>query len=321
MRNEEVKITAHISGFLIACMLFCGVASAENKDQSKASGSIKESTKETPPEQKPLIVVNGETLTSQSYIYFLQGNPTIVSRATSSEDGKAEALRELVASHLLKKALLDEGILKMDDGEAPPQKEVAEAYEKLAEKHFPLPPKPDEKLSYEYYQAHMNDYGIPAVTRLSEIYIKHPEGAGKAVVDAARERAKKIQARLAAGEQFSEVAAEETDNPVGKLTKGDIGFQQTEEIAWLKDAIKSLNVGGRTDLIETPTGFLILEVTDKRPALISPYANVRDKVMQALRDSGQKKQRDAYVRELAKTAKIEIIEPELKRLFKNGIFQ
>lgn len=316
-----MKKIVHISGFLIVSLFFCAFASAENNKKPKQIVSKTETTKETPPEQKPLIIVNGEALTSQSYISFLQGNPSIVSRATSSEGGKAEALRELVASHLLKKALLDEGILKMDDGEAPPQKEVVEAYEKLAEKHFPLPAKPDEKMSYEYYQAHINDYGIPAVTRLNEIYIKHPEGADKSVIDAARERAKKIQSRLAAGEKFPEIAAVETDNPVGKMTQGDIGFQQTEEIAWLKDAVNSLKVGGRTDIIETPTGFLMLEVTDKRPALISPYANVREKVMQAVREKGQKTQRDAYVRELAKTAKIEIIEPDLKRLFPNGIFQ
>lgn len=315
-----MKMKSLLVALVGASCLYIGVAKAENAKLDKPSATSTQSEKEIPPEQKPLIMVNDEALTSQSYISYLQSNPSIVSRATSSEEGKAEALRELVASQLLKKALFDEGFLKVKDGEVPSQKEIIDGYEKLADKHFPVPPKPDEKASFDYYQSHQNDYGIPAVTRLGEIYIKHAEGADNTVVEAARQRAENVLKRIASGEKFKDVAAAETDNPVGKVTHGDIGFQQVDEIPWLKEATKSLKVGERTGIVETPTGFLILEVTDRRSALISPYANVRDKVIQAMREQGQKKQRDAYAKELSKSAKIEIIEPDLKKLFPNGIF-
>jgi parvulin-like peptidyl-prolyl isomerase len=71
--------------------------------------------------------------------------------------------------------------------------------------------------------------------------------------------------------------------------------------------------------MQSPEGVVILELTDVRPALISPYGNVRDKVIKDYRDEQQKKVRDAYVLELAKNLKIEAVAPSIQPLFPNGV--
>ncbi|GAB6049019.1 hypothetical protein JCM19379_28510 [Methyloparacoccus murrellii] len=267
-----------------------------------------------------LITVDGKEITTQDYVGFLQSNPTVISRATSSDQGKVTALRELVGGYLLRRAMYDEKLLDKA-GKEPSQNDIAKAYENLAERHFPLPPVPDDKAGLDYYKTHQDEYGIPDMFRLNEIYIKHPQNPDAPVLAAAKVRAEKALKRLEAGEAFADVAADITENKLGKVTRGDVGYVNVAEKPWLESALKGMGKGQRSGLIDTPAGFLILEITDIRPGLISPYANVRDKVLQTLREEEQRKLRDAYLRQLAKTVKIEVKQDGLKPLFPKGVFE
>lgn len=269
--------------------------------------------------EQPLITLDGVGINTQDYLNFLQNNPTIISRATSSEAGKTEALRELVRTFILRKAMFDQGLLKMDEKEPPKPTTVMAAYEKLAKQHFPAPPAPDEKTAYTYYQAHQDNYGIPGNYRLNQILFKTPSNPDPAVLKAAEERAQVALQRLTAGEKFGTVASELTESAVGKLTAGDIGYVDPAEQPWLKEQLLKMKVGDRVGPIQGPEGVVIVQLTDIRPALISPYGNVREKVIKDYRDEQQKKVRDAYVLELAKNVKIEAVSPSIKPLFPNGI--
>lgn len=303
-------------------------AQANQDEASASSGAVKipttaeaeSGTSTAAPLEHPLLKVEGFPLTTQDYMNFIQANPGVMSRAIGTEAGKAEALRELVRLFFLRRALYAEGFLNKDDkGPPPTPKAVADAYEKLAARHFPPPPKADERTAYAYYLAHPDDFGIPASVRLNQILFKYPVNAEPQIKAATRERAEVAVKRLEAGDKFASVAAEVSENPIGKVASGDIGFVQPSEQAWMLEALKDKPVGYRTGLVESPEGIQILEITDTRPALTAPYANVRDKVMKAMQDEGQKKIRDAYVRELAKGANIEVVAPNLKALFPNGL--
>ncbi|MFM2006917.1 MAG: hypothetical protein RLZZ09_2572 [Pseudomonadota bacterium] len=307
--------------------LFCahGVAAkpaakpVEEVKKPKADQVQPADTQTMSPLEQPLITLDGVEINTQDYLHFLQNNPTIISKATNSEAGKTEALRELVRTFLLRKVMFDEGLLKYDEKEPPKPTTVMAAYEKLAKQHFPAPPAPDEKTAYAYYQAHQDNYGIPGNYRLNQILIKTPSNPGPAVLKAAEERAQAAMKRLTAGEKFSAVASELTESEVGKLTAGDIGYVDPAEQPWLKDELIKMKVGDRVGPIQGPEGVVIVELTDIRPALISPYGNVRDKVQKDYRDEQQKKVRDAYVLELAKNVKIEAVAPSIKPLFPNGV--
>jgi hypothetical protein len=276
-------------------------------------------SKELPPLEQPLITIEGVSINTQDYLNFLQTNPTIISRAASSEAGKRDALQELVRTFLLRRAMYDQGLLKKDEKEPPTPGVIVAAYEKLAKQHFPAPPAPDEKTAYAYYQAHQDNYGIPGNYRLNQILIKTPSNPNPAVLKAAEERAQVALQRLTAGEKFSAVASELTESAVGKVTAGDIGYVDPAEQPWLKDQLLKMKVGDRVGPMQSPEGVVILELTDVRPALISPYGNVRDKVIKDYRDEQQKKVRDAYVLELAKNLKIEAVAPSIQPLFPNGV--
>jgi parvulin-like peptidyl-prolyl isomerase len=315
------------SGIILTVLFFLGQgiltdahAKKAAEPKSAASNKAAESNEATPtPMDKPLLTVDSLPVTSRDYANFLQSHPSIVSRAANSREGKIEALRELVAVYLLRKAMYAEGLLK-DPQKTPSTNDITVAYEKLAEKHFTLPPNPTDKEGLEYYQTHQADYGIPDMVRLSQILFKFPRESDQAVRNAARQRAEKALKRLESGEKFAKVAAEMTENPIGKVVGGDIGYVNPDEQEWMKMALKDMKPGGRTGVVESPVGYVILALTDVRPGLISPYPNVRDQVIKELRDSEQKKLRDIYVNGLAKEANIELLTPDMKALFPQGMF-
>ena len=306
--------------FMVAGNQNAYAAAKKSEVQKVEESKVKKpSDEELAPMDKPLIIVEGVSITARDYANFLQSNPNIIKDAIDSETGKTEALREMVGIYLMRRAMYDEGLLNRNKAE-PERKEISDAYEELSKRHFPRPPKADDAAAYAYYQAHPGQFGIPGMMRLSQILFVIPRGAGDAVKAVARERADKALKRLEAGEKFAEVAKDLTENALGKLTAGDIGFLDPEQQEWLKKAVGGLKPGQRTGLVESPDGYEILEVTDFRPGLVSPFANVRDQAVKAVGDEAQKKVRDAYVRELAAKAKIEIVMPNIQALFPNGVF-
>lgn len=291
-------------------------SAAKNEGVSEQSADVSQAS---PPRPIKVVMlkVDGAEITVQDYVNFLQQNPPYI-QASKTSVGKAEALRALVASQLLKSDMLRKGLLPKDKEKV--KAELNKAYEKLSEKYFPLPPVPDEKMAYQFYLDHQNEYGIPEMVRVSQIQLRFPENASPEQKEAVRKRAEDLLKRIEAGESFAKLASEFTENPRAKVPQGDLGFMMREGDPWLSAAIKNLKVGEHTQVIESPVGYEILLLTDVRPALISPYPNVREKVIQRIRLEGQAKQRDAYVRELAKHAKIEIVQEELKSLFPQGVF-
>ena len=320
-RRLSIAINAIIP---VALILFSGNAleAADKKNQNSVAAKpplANQDKSGMPDSNLGLIKVDDQVITTKDYIDFLQRNPQIISRAAHSEVGKRNALRELVGVLLLQKAMFDEGLLNKNEENKSSQQVVA-AYEKLAEKHFPLPPNPDDTAGYSYYESHLNDFGIPPMIRMNEILFKLPPKADEAVEQSVKQRAEKALKRINDGEKFSVVAVEMTENPIGRVAGGDIGFVEVEKEAWMKEATKDLKPGQHTSILKSPDGYVLLEVSDIRPGLISPYANVRDKVIKNLRDVKQRELRDPYVQALAKNSKIEVIAPEIKGLFPNGVF-
>lgn len=271
---------------------------------------------------KPVVMlkVNGEPLTVQDYANFLQRNPEYVQAAMSTDAGKVEAIKMMVGSSLIHAELLKHPEwLPVKDQKN--QAAVNAAYQKLAEEKFPQPKGeyPEEKL-FSYYESHPENFGIPEMVRVSQIQFTVPEKASEEQKKDAKMRAESALKRLDSGEEFGTVAAQLTENKLARLPRGDLGFIGIDQSDWLHKATASLKQGDRTGVLESPAGYEILLVTDRRPALITPYANVRNKVIQILRAKEQRVAESNYMKGLAKNSKIEIVQPELLSLFPNGIF-
>lgn len=308
----HVMVKLWFAPILLVSMLFAQAALAEIP-AAKADIDVSKAK----PKRVVMVRVNGEEITVEDYVNFLQKNPTQI-QASTSKEGKANAVRVLVANALMRQRMTGDGLLS--DSEEITEAKLKQAYAKFSEKHFSLPPAPAEKAVRHYYLQHQNDYGIPELARVSQIQFRVPEGATPEQKSAARKKVEAARERLKAGVPFAKVAEELTENPAAKSRGGDLGFFPRQEISWLRDALKDLKPGQYSRVIESPSGYEILLFTDIRPRLNSTYEDVRDKVAQRMRIEAQGKAREAYLDRLSKEAKIEIVQEELKPLFSKGMF-
>ncbi len=286
------------------------VAGAGEKSTATEAGVGKEQPKVV------LLTVNGYEITARDYAEHLQRNAAHVGAAVNTPEARIRIVKQLVDSQLLKEKLTQDGVLNEKQSQA----EQSAALQKFASEHFPLPKTVEESVAYSYYQAHKDEFGIPEMVRVSQIQFLAPEDASEKSKAEAKAKADAALKRLQAGEPFPKLAAELTENPLGKVPEGDLGYLAIGANPWLKKSLEGLGMGKYTNVLESPAGYEILMVTDIRPAVISPYPNSREKVMQRVKVSEQQRLRDEYVATLGKAAKVEIKDADIKKLFPNGIY-
>ncbi len=305
---------AIVAGSLTACLPAFGMAAEPAADAA--------SNPQTPPSPLPqqekvvLVRVNGGEITTQDFVEHMQRNAAHIGAAINSSEARIATIRQMVGSQLIKQQLEKEGLLNDKQSQA----ETSAALQKFAAKNFPPPATPDEKKAYQYYLDHQSEFGIPEMVRVSQIQFQVAETATDAQKAEIKQKAENALNRLTAGEPFAKLAVELTENPLGKIPQGDLGYLSPASDPWLKKSLEGIKVGQHTGVIESAAGYEILMVTDVRPAVISPYPNARDKVLKRVSAAEQQELRDKYIATLAKDAKIEILEPNIQKLFPKGIF-
>jgi len=100
--------------------------------------------------------------------------------------------------------------------------------------------------------------------KLNHILIALPESANAEQRETALKTIKSIQSRVQTGEDFSQLAVRYSNG--GKaLTGGDLGWMPEEEVpTFFADALEGLNVGGVSDIIQSPSGFHLIRLSDKQ---------------------------------------------------------
>lgn len=308
--------------YLVLLFLLGGTAMAgETPDQAGTNAPAvtpKSAPQSPPPKEMPVEVmarVGSYEITVQEFMQFLARNPSRVEEATT-DSGKANLLRGAIEAQLLRLAMKDEGLIT----ENPTPPETKKALAALEDKYFPLPPPVDDETSRQYYLNHLQAFSIPASVRLSQIQFRVPQSATEEQKAAARTRAEDALRRIEAGESFEAVASDVSDNTITKAKKGDVGFVWRNDLPWLVNALQGVKVGTHTGILPSPVGYDILLLTDEREAVVSPYEDVKDDVVQQIRKSAQQQVRAEYVKSLAQKYKVEIVLDELKGEFANGIF-
>lgn len=104
-------------------------------------------------------------------------------------------------------------------------------------------------------------------------------------VAAAKAKAVAIVQRLADGESFEDIARAESDDPGSAAAGGDLGFfgkgLMTPEF---ESAVFTMAPGERSDPVQTPFGFHIIELLEIRPEVATPLTEVRDQLVAQILD-------------------------------------
>jgi peptidyl-prolyl cis-trans isomerase SurA len=168
----------------------------------------------------------------------------------------------------------------------------------------------DEDLR-NYYQTHAREFAAEEQVRIRHLFLAFPSGAGASEEAKVKAEGEKILARLAAGEDFAEVARQRSDGP-GKAEGGDLGFVKKGALkAELDKAAFALAAGQVSGLVRTPSGYHILKAEDRRTGGAKPFDEVKEAIRDRLTSEQLETYRAQYVAELRKDAVIDVRIPEL----------
>jgi peptidyl-prolyl cis-trans isomerase SurA len=134
----------------------------------------------------------------------------------------------------------------------------------------------------KYYQEHKKDFVRPETVVLREIFVS-TDGKPAADIPALRKKAENLRERvLKNGDDFGELAKHFSDSPTAQ-NSGDLGaFERKQLDPTIAEKVFSLNRGQMTDVLETKTGFEILQVRERYEAGEQPLEKVEPEITNRL---------------------------------------
>ena len=143
--------------------------------------------------------------------------------------------------------------------------------------------KPSEAEIEDYYRLHQDEYQQPKKVRARHILFRIPANATTPQIQAIVDRAKNVLNQAQGGEDFAALARKYSqDTSAGN--GGDLGYFSEKDMEKpFAEAAFSLKKGEISDLVRTRFGIHIIKVEDIRDAVSSPLADVRERVVTALK--------------------------------------
>jgi peptidyl-prolyl cis-trans isomerase C len=109
------------------------------------------------------------------------------------------------------------------------------------------------------------------------------KSASSADREAARKKIEALRKRLLAGEDFAQLAKDNSDCPSGKRSGGDLGwFKRGRMLKEFENAAFALKPGELSDIVETPAGYHIIKVHEKHAERVISFEEVKGDLRQDL---------------------------------------
>jgi peptidyl-prolyl cis-trans isomerase SurA len=163
----------------------------------------------------------------------------------------------------------------------------------------------------KYFKAHESEFAQPESVTLNEIMIPTPaksatEAADAADVAAAQAKADALEAKLAAGAKFEDLAkpAPADPNDPKSLSLGE--FHRGQLAKEIEDKAFVLNAGQYTQPIRTKQGFIILQATQHNPGGEGSFKQVEPQVEEAIFMERMQPALRQYLTSLRDSAYVEI---------------
>ncbi|HEX6038501.1 peptidylprolyl isomerase [Longimicrobium sp.] len=167
----------------------------------------------------------------------------------------------------------------------------------------------------------------PGVEVRARHILLRPAGNGQAEPTPAQrqevmQRAEQIRARAAAGEDFATLARQFTEEPGGKERGGDLDwFGRGRMVAQFEEAAFKLQPGQVSPVVETPFGYHIIKVEDRRQ---TPLGENRQAFHMQAQQQAQQEAVGNYVDSLKKASNLQV-QPQavenVKKLASEGNFE
>jgi peptidyl-prolyl cis-trans isomerase SurA len=159
-----------------------------------------------------------------------------------------------------------------------------------------------------YYERNMKAGGASQQVRVSHIFVAIPESGDAAKVLEREAYAKKILARVKAGEDFATLAKELSEDGATRAEGGDLGYFGKEMglPKPVEELVFSMKVGEIGGPVRGNQGFHVIKLVDRRAKDVKPLAEVKEELRAQLRAKEMDRQTKAYVSELRRKTLVDI---------------
>ena len=161
----------------------------------------------------------------------------------------------------------------------------------------------DEALSF--YEENREKFKTGSSVRASQILVAVKEASGESDRKQALEKAEQLLQRVRQGENFGIIAQLQSDC-ASKVRGGDLGFfSRGDTNPRIEQVAFTLKPGEISDIVQTPYGFHILKLIEKRPPRLETYEEARVEILQLLKREKTMKLAAEHVAQLRTKARVE----------------
>jgi hypothetical protein len=163
-----------------------------------------------------------------------------------------------------------------------------------------------EKSVIKFYKENQKEFWQEGKVRARHILFISERGSSDKDKAAKLRQAKKVLREIRKGGDFSELAGKYSED-VSANSGGDVGFvERGKMVREFEEAVFSLRPGQVSDIVTTEYGYHIIKVDEVFPGKSLSFKEVKDRIRQVLAQQKQKQVYDDWVKELKKTAFIEV---------------
>ena len=157
-----------------------------------------------------------------------------------------------------------------------------------------------------YYTEHVDEFTQPEGRMASHILVRVETNASEAVKTERMAKAEGIRKALLEGADFSKLASEVSDCP-SRTHGGALGVvPKGREAKSFEAAIYGQEIGAIGEVVETPVGYHIIQVTGEQEKKVFPFEEVQERLTMAMKARAQQKITAEYIEELKSKATIKL---------------
>jgi peptidylprolyl isomerase len=231
-------------------------------------------------------------------------------------------LAQTVRSMLTNRLVLKEAIAKKWEQQPRIAAQLELARENLIVETYlvsmTMPPAdyPNEAEVRQVYDANASAFLVPRQFHLAQVFVAVPKDADKAAEEKARKKVDEVVRKLKAPDaDFAAIARQDSDEQDSADKGGEIGWLAEAQIKpEIRAQVVGLAKGATTEPIRLEEGWHLVKLLDTKASHTRPLAEVRDQLVQRLRDERAEASRRAYVAELLRQSPPAINELALSKL-------
>jgi peptidyl-prolyl cis-trans isomerase C len=159
-----------------------------------------------------------------------------------------------------------------------------------------------------FYQQNLARFKQGETVHASHILIGVAANAPPAEKAAAKAKAQAALKQVRGGADFAAVARAQSQDPGSAQNGGDLGFFPKGQMTpAFEDAAFKLKPGSVSAVVETPFGFHIIKVFERRPPRTAPLAEVSGQIKEFLTQGQREQKLEQFITEVKSKSKLEML--------------